>query len=102
MDSKTPSGERIAKTIARAGLASRRDAEKMILAGRVHVNGTVITSPALNVTQKDQIKVDGTLLKEPDHARLWLYHKPSGLVTSDRDEKAVQQFMMKCPKICPA
>ena len=101
MDSKTPSGERIAKTIARAGLASRRDAEKMILAGRVHVNGTVITSPALNVTQKDQIKVDGTLLKEPDHARLWLYHKPSGLVTSDRDEKGRTTIYDEMPEVLP-
>ena len=101
MDSKTPSGERIAKTIARAGLASRRDAEKMILAGRVRVNGAVITSPALNVTQKDQIKVDGTLLKEPDHARLWLYHKPSGLVTSDRDEKDRRTIYDEMPKDLP-
>lgn len=101
MDSKTPSGERIAKTIARAGLASRRDAEKMILAGRVRVNGAVITSPALNVTQKDQIKVDGSLLKEPDHARLWLYHKPSGLVTSDRDEKGRRTIYDDMPKDLP-
>ena len=101
MDSNTPSGERIAKSIARAGLASRRDAEKMILAGRVRVNGAVITSPALNVTQKDQIKVDGTLLKEPDHARLWLYHKPSGLVTSDRDEKDRRTIYDEMPKDLP-
>ena len=101
MDSKTPSGERIAKTIARAGLASRRDAEKMILAGRVHVNGAVITSPALNVTKKDQIKVDGTPLKEPDHARLWRFHKPSGLVTSDRDEKGRTTIYDEMPEDLP-
>ncbi|MGH1452010.1 MAG: pseudouridine synthase [Paracoccaceae bacterium] len=83
----TPSGDRIAKVIARAGVASRRDAEKIINAGRVSVNGKVIDSPALNVTAKDKIVVDGKPLNPPEPPRMWMYHKPTGLVTSNSDEK---------------
>lgn len=82
-----PAGDRIAKVLARAGVASRRDAERMIEAGRVRVNGRVIESPALNVTEADRIEVDEQPLAEPEPARLWLYHKPAGLVTTARDEK---------------
>ena len=81
------SGGRIAKVIARAGLCSRRDAEKMILEGRVKVDGAVIASPALNVTEANLITVDGNPLKAPEQARMWRYHKPSGLVTTHKDEK---------------
>ncbi|MGC8203678.1 pseudouridine synthase [Aliiroseovarius sp. PTFE2010] len=87
MTKTPPPGDRIAKVIARAGLASRREAEAMIAAGRVAVNGKVIDSPALNVTDSDKVVVDGKPLQAPDAPRLWLYHKPSGLVTSARDEK---------------
>jgi len=80
-------GDRIAKVLSRAGLASRREAERMIEAGRVTVNGRVIESPALNVGASDRITVDGTPLQAPDRPRLWLYHKPPGLVTSAADEK---------------
>jgi 23S rRNA pseudouridine2605 synthase len=80
-------GDRIAKVIARAGLCSRRDAEKMILEGRVKVDGAAITSPALNVTAANLITVDGNPLKAPEAARMWRYHKPSGLVTTHKDEK---------------
>jgi 23S rRNA pseudouridine2605 synthase len=79
-------GERIAKVMARAGLCSRRDAESWILAGRVSVNGAVIDSPALNVGPQDKIEVDGEVLPCAEKTRLFLYHKPSGLVTSARDE----------------
>ncbi|MGY6549866.1 MAG: pseudouridine synthase [Roseinatronobacter sp.] len=79
-------GDRIAKVLARAGLASRRAAEAMILAGRVSVNGKRIDSPALNVSPRDRIMVDGKPLPEAEPARLWLYHKPLGLVTSTKDE----------------
>ena len=85
--SDTPPGDRIAKVLARAGVASRREAERMIEAGRVHVNGAQITSPALNVTDADRITVDGKPLSEPEPPRMWLYHKPTGLVTTTRDEK---------------
>lgn len=87
MSEKTPPGDRIAKVLARAGVASRREAERMIVAGRVTVNGKQIDSPALNVTATDKITVDGTQIGEPDPARIWLYHKPAGLVTTERDEK---------------
>jgi 23S rRNA pseudouridine2605 synthase len=83
----TPASDRIAKVLARAGIASRREAEKIVAAGRVAVNGKVIDSPALNVTAADKITVDGTPLAEPDPPRIWLYHKPTGLVTTERDEK---------------
>ncbi|MDX2482141.1 MAG: pseudouridine synthase [Pseudodonghicola sp.] len=82
----TPEGDRIAKILSRAGVASRREAERMIEAGRVSVNGKVIDSPALNVTDSDRIVVDGKPLAAPEPARLWLYHKPSGRVTTERDE----------------
>ncbi len=82
-----PKGDRIAKVLARAGIASRREAERMIEAGRVRVNGEQILSPALNVTETDKITVDGVPVGQPEPPRMWLYHKPSGLVTTDRDEK---------------
>jgi 23S rRNA pseudouridine2605 synthase len=80
-------GQRIAKVLARAGLCSRRDAERWIAEGRVTVDGTVLTSPAVTVTADSQIRVDGKPLLEPERARLWRYHKPTGLVTTHRDEK---------------
>ncbi|WP_394154300.1 pseudouridine synthase [Loktanella salsilacus] len=87
MSNTPPEGDRIAKVLSRAGIASRRDAERMITDGRVSVNGKTITSPALNVTDRDRIVVDGKPVGQPEAARLWLYHKPAGLVTSARDEK---------------
>jgi 23S rRNA pseudouridine2605 synthase len=86
MDAVKPT-ERIAKRLARTGIASRRAAEAMILAGRVAVNGRTIASPALDVAPEDQISVDGKLLPAPEPVRLWRYHKPAGLVTSERDER---------------
>jgi 23S rRNA pseudouridine2605 synthase len=83
-----PSGapERIAKVIARAGLCSRRDAERWIAEGRVAVDGAVLTSPAVTVTAANLVVVDGKPLPEPERPRLWRYHKPTGLVTTHRDE----------------
>ena len=72
-------GERIAKAMARAGLGSRREAEAWIAAGRVAVNGKVIASPALNVTAKDRITVDGEPLPARERTRLFLFHKPAAL-----------------------
>ncbi|MBO0755260.1 MAG: pseudouridine synthase [Bradyrhizobiaceae bacterium] len=77
--------ERLAKVIARAGLCSRRHAETWIAAGRVSVNGERVVSPALNVTPKDQISVDGKPLPERERTRLFRYHKPAGLVTTNED-----------------
>ena len=87
MTNDTPQGDRIAKVLSRAGIASRREAERMITEGRVTVNGKVIDSPALNVSSSDKITVDGKPVGEPEPARMWLYHKPAGLVTTERDEK---------------
>ncbi len=102
MENQTPKvGDRIAKVMARAGLASRREAERMIAAGRVTVNGKLIDSPALNVTPADKIVVDGADVGEPDMARLWLYHKPIGLVTTERDEKGRDTVFASLPKDLP-
>jgi 23S rRNA pseudouridine2605 synthase len=78
-------GERIAKTIARAGLCSRRDAEEWISEGRIAVNGRVLQSPAFNVTGEDSITVDGKPLTKKERTRLWLFHKPRGLMTTESD-----------------
>ena len=77
--------ERIAKRIAAAGVCSRRDAERWILAGRVSVNGKVLRTPACLVGDEDIIKVDGKEISAKPKTRVWLYHKPTGLVTTARD-----------------
>lgn len=79
------SGERIAKRLARVGIASRRDAEELIAAGRVKVNGQVLTSPAFNVRHNDRIELDGTEIPPIERTRLFLFNKPSGVVTTSRD-----------------
>jgi 23S rRNA pseudouridine2605 synthase len=94
-------GERIAKVIARAGLASRREAEAWITAGRVSVNGAVIASPALNVKTSDQIAVDGTPLPQRERTRLFLYHKPRGLVTTHADDRGRPTIFGALPKNLP-
>jgi 23S rRNA pseudouridine2605 synthase len=91
-------GERIAKVIARAGLCSRREAERWIEAGRVSVNGRPIASPALDVQASDQVMVDGALLPEPGRARLWRYHKPPGLVTTHSDPQGRPTVFQKLPE----
>jgi 23S rRNA pseudouridine2605 synthase len=80
-------GERIAKVMARAGLCSRREAERWIAEGRVVLEGRVVTEPGTTVLQGAHILVDGKPVAEPEPTRLWRYHKPPGLVTSHRDEK---------------
>src|SRR5580704_15377158 len=97
----TAKPERIAKVLARAGLCSRRDAERWIAEGRVSVNGAVLTSPAMNVGDNADIRVDGKPLPEPERARLWRYHKPAGLVTTHRDEKGRDTVFAALPKELP-
>ena len=93
--------ERIARVLARAGLCSRREAEEWIEAGRVSVNGTVLTSPAINVTESDRILVDGERLPERERTRLWLYHKPSGLVTTNSDPEGRPTIFENLPEDLP-
>jgi 23S rRNA pseudouridine2605 synthase len=83
--SEVRAGQRIAKVMARAGVCSRRDAEAWIAAGRVTVNGKVLDSPAFNVSEADDVRVDGKPLTAPERTRLFLFHKPRGLVTTARD-----------------
>ena len=78
-------GERIAKRIARAGVCSRRDAERLIAAGRVSLGGKIVSDPATTVDEASAITVDGAPLPAPAPARLWRYHKPPGVITSHRD-----------------
>jgi 23S rRNA pseudouridine2605 synthase len=99
--SQTPDGDRIAKVLSRAGVASRREAERMIAEGRVSVNGKVIDSPALNVTASDRISVDGNPLPEAEAPRMWLYYKPIGLVTSNSDEKGRTTIFDELPEDLP-
>lgn len=101
MTEENHTGERIAKRIARAGICSRRDAEKYIEEGRVRVNDQVIDSPALNVSENDRISVDNQPLPEKKDTRLFLYHKPAGLVTTHKDEKDRQTVFESLPNDMP-
>jgi 23S rRNA pseudouridine2605 synthase len=93
-----PEGDRIAKVIARAGICSRRDAEKLIAEGRVKLNGAPVLTPALNVTANDLVAVDDKPLAQPEAARMWRYHKPAGLVTTHKDEKGRPTVFANLPK----
>ena len=94
-------GERIAKVIARAGVCSRRDAERLIAEGRVALNGKTLTSAAVNVTHKDQVRVNGKLLPQKEEARLWRYHKPAGLVVSHKDPEGRETVFDKLREQLP-
>jgi 23S rRNA pseudouridine2605 synthase len=98
---ETRDKERIAKVMARAGLCSRRDAETWIVAGRVAVNGKRLTSPAFTVSPRDRIEVDGKPLPGRERTRLFLYHKPRGLVTTNRDERGRPTIFGALPKHLP-
>ncbi len=90
-------GARIAKVIARAGVCSRRQAEALITAGRVAVNGVIVVTPATTVLPADRISLDGQPLPAAAAARLWRYHKPSGLVTTHRDPQGRPTVFEKLP-----
>jgi 23S rRNA pseudouridine2605 synthase len=94
-------GERIAKVVSRAGLASRRDAEEWIVQGRVSVNGRVINSPALDVTTRDVITVDGKPLPERERTRLFMFHKPRGLMTTHADPEGRSTVFDNLPEGLP-
>ncbi|MDW6024094.1 pseudouridine synthase [Mesorhizobium sp. BAC0120] len=95
------STERIAKRLARAGIASRRDAEALIVDGRVKVNGVVLTSPAVNVTASDRIELDGTEIPPVERTRLFLFHKPAGVVTTNRDPEGRRTVFDVLPEDLP-
>ncbi len=93
--------ERIAKRLARAGLCSRREAERWIANGRVAVDGVVLASPAFTVTAQSTIVVDGAPLPDAAPARLWRYHKPTGLITTHRDPQGRPTIFDKLPAGLP-
>ena len=99
--SEVRAGQRIAKVMARAGVCSRRDAEAWIADGRVAVNGEVLTSPAFNVSETDDVRVDGKPLAAPERTRLFLFHKPRGLVTTARDPEGRQTVFAVLPPDLP-
>jgi 23S rRNA pseudouridine2605 synthase len=100
-NAQTGDGDRIAKVLARAGVASRRDAEKMIAEGRVKVNGEALATPAFKVPPGAIIQVDGVVIAGAEPTRLWRYHKPTGLVTSHKDEKGRPTVFEHLPPALP-
>jgi 23S rRNA pseudouridine2605 synthase len=99
--SPTSASERLAKRIAGAGVCSRREAEKLIEEGRVKVNGKTVKTPAFNVTADDAVIVNGKLLAAQDKMRLWLYHKPAGLITTHKDPQGRPTVFAALPKGMP-
>ncbi len=93
--------ERIAKFLARAGVASRRDSERLIEAGRVALNGTIVRHPATLVSAADALAVDGRAVAAPQRTRIWRYHKPAGLVTTARDPEGRATVFSVLPKTLP-
>lgn len=94
-------GERIAKYLARAGVASRRDVKAMIAAGRIAVEGRTLESPVYFVKGGERITVDGKVVAPPESTRLWRYYKPRGLVTTARDPQGRPTVFDKLPKHLP-
>lgn len=93
--------ERISKVMARAGVASRRDIERMIMEGRVKLNGVVLDTPVVNVTLSDKIEVDDVPMRGIERTRLWLYHKPAGLVTTNSDPEGRPTVFDNLPEDLP-
>jgi 23S rRNA pseudouridine2605 synthase len=96
-----PRGERIAKWLARAGVASRRDAEKLVAEGKVKLNGKVVETPATFVAPGDKVAVEGKPVAAPERTRLFRYHKPDGLMTTHRDPQGRPTVFEKLPPGLP-
>ncbi|MCK5295833.1 MAG: rRNA pseudouridine synthase [Alphaproteobacteria bacterium] len=101
MTDDTIKGERIAKVIARAGICSRREAERLINDGKVKVDRKTITSPALNVTAKNVIAVNGKIIPARDSSRIWRYYKPAGIVTTHKDPEGRPTVFEQLPANFP-
>ena len=94
-------GERVAKALARAGVASRREVERLIAAGRVSLNGQVLDTPAVKIGPDDVLTVDGKVIAAAEATRVWRYHKPAGLVTTQRDPGGRPTVFEALPKGLP-
>jgi len=93
--------ERIAKFLSRAGVASRRESERLIEVGRVALNGVVVTHPATLVGTDDALAVDGKAIRGLEQSKIWRYHKPAGLVTTARDPQGRPTVFAALPKTLP-
>ncbi len=96
-----PAGDRIAKWLARAGVASRRDAERLVAEGRVALNGATVTHPATFVSAGDIVQLGGEVVEPPARARLWRYHKPDGVMTTHKDPQGRPTVFEKMPETMP-
>jgi len=101
MNQQADTGERIAKVLARVGVGSRREVERMVAAGRVAIDGRVLDTPAVNISRLEGITVDGKPVTPGEPARLWRYHKPAGLVTSHRDPQGRPTVFERLPGHLP-
>ena len=93
-------GERIAKVIANSGYCSRRDAEKLILEGRVKVNGKTIDTPVVLITDQS-IKIDNKLLQRREKTKLWIFNKPKGYIVTNNDPQGRKNIYSLLPKTMP-
>jgi 23S rRNA pseudouridine2605 synthase len=100
-DTEARAGERVAKFLSRAGVASRRDAERMVTEGRIRLNNAPVTHPATFVALGDIIQVDGKVVENPDRTRLWRYHKPDGLMTTHKDPQGRPTVFERLPPTLP-
>lgn len=100
-DADAARGERVAKWLARAGVASRRDAEKLVEEGVVRINGAVVTHPATFIQPDDIVQVRAAVIDAPDRTRLWRYHKPEGLMTTHKDPQGRPTVFDRLPDSLP-
>jgi 23S rRNA pseudouridine2605 synthase len=98
-----PRGDRIAKYLSRAGVASRRDVERMLAEGTIKLNGKTVTHPATFISAGDVVQVNGKVVDQPDRTRVWRYHKPEGLVTTHKDPEGrptvFEKLRLQLPRV---